>query len=75
METESAEMSFEELNDHYQRLRAELDAAYAASVWDSRTLDRITEELAPVELALAHSKAKSPSPSETARSANSRGTA
>lgn len=73
MRTESADMSFVELYDQYQRLRAELDAAYAASVWDSRALDRITEELVPVELALAHSKAKFPKPSETARSSGSMG--
>ena len=71
MQTESADMSFEDLNDQYQRLRAELDAAYAASVWDSRALDRITEELVPVELALAQSKAKPARPSETARSSGS----
>ena len=65
-------MSLEALNDQYRQLRAELDAAYAASVWDSRALDRITEKLVPVELALAQSRAKFSSPSETARSPDSR---
>jgi hypothetical protein len=46
-------MELEELNGRYRDLRTELDAAYAAPVWDSNRIDRITEELAPVELALA----------------------
>jgi hypothetical protein len=46
-------MSPQELNDRYQHLRTELDAAYAAPVWDSNRINRITEEMAPVELALA----------------------
>jgi hypothetical protein len=46
-------MELEELNGRYRELRTELDAAYAAPVWDSNRINRITEELAPVELALA----------------------
>jgi hypothetical protein len=46
-------MKLEELNGRYQHLRDELDAAYAAPVWDSNRINRITEEMAPVELALA----------------------
>jgi len=46
-------MELEELNGRYQHLRTELDAAYAAPVWDSNRINRITEEMAPVELALA----------------------
>ncbi len=46
-------MELEELNGRYRHLRTELDAAYAAPVWDSNRINRITEELAPVELALA----------------------
>jgi Spy/CpxP family protein refolding chaperone len=46
-------MKLEELNGRYQHLRNELDAAYAAPVWDSNRINRITEEMAPVELALA----------------------
>jgi hypothetical protein len=50
---EPAAMKLEELNGRYQHLRSELDAAYAAPIWDSNRINRITEEMAPVELALA----------------------
>lgn len=46
-------MQFDELNGKYQHLRTELDAAYAAPVWDSHRIDRIAAELIPVERALA----------------------
>ena len=46
-------MELEELNGRYRHLRTELDAAYAAPVWDSNRINRITEEMVPVELALA----------------------
>ena len=46
-------MELEELNGRYRSLRTELDVAYAAAVWDSNRINRITEALAPVELALA----------------------
>ena len=46
-------MQLEELNGRYQHLRNELDAAYAAPIWDSKTIDRIAAEMIPVELALA----------------------
>jgi hypothetical protein len=46
-------MELEELNGRYQHLRTELDAAYAAPVWDSDRINRITEQMVPVELALA----------------------
>jgi len=46
-------MQLDELNGKYQHLRTELDAAYAAPVWDSQRIDRIASELIPVELALA----------------------
>jgi hypothetical protein len=46
-------MQFDELNGKYQYLRSELDAAYAAPVWDSNRINRIAAELIPVELALA----------------------
>ena len=46
-------MQLEELNGKYQHLRDELDAAYAAPVWDSNRIDRIAAEMIPVELALA----------------------
>ena len=46
-------MGYAELNGRYQRLRSELDAAYAGPVWNSSAIDRIAEEIAEVELALA----------------------
>lgn len=46
-------MSLDELNGKYQVLRSELDAAYSAPVWDSNRINLITEQLMPVELALA----------------------
>ena len=46
-------MQFDELNGKYQHLRSELDAAYAAPIWDSNRINRIAAELIPVELALA----------------------
>jgi len=46
-------MELDELNGRYQHLRTELDAAYAEPVWDSSRINRIAEDLIPVELALA----------------------
>lgn len=46
-------MELEALNGRYRDLRSELDAAYAAPIWDSQRINRITEQMAPVELALA----------------------
>ncbi len=46
-------MSLDELHGKYQLLRSELDAAYAAPVWDSNQINRITEEMLPVEFAIA----------------------
>ncbi len=46
-------MQLDELNGKYQDLRTELDAAYAAPVWDSNRINRIATEMIPVELALA----------------------
>ena len=46
-------MQLDELNGKYQHLRTELDAAYAAPVWDSNRINQIATELIPVELALA----------------------
>jgi len=46
-------MQLDELNGKYQHLRTELDAAYAAPVWDSQRIDEIAAEMIPVELALA----------------------
>ena len=46
-------MQLDELNGKYQHLRSELDAAYAAPVWDSHRINRIAAEMIPIELALA----------------------
>lgn len=46
-------MKDEGLNCSYDRLRRELDDAYAAPQWDSRRIDMITERMAPLERALA----------------------
>lgn len=46
-------MKLDELNGRYRVLRSELDAAYAAPVWDSNQINRITEEMIPVEFAIA----------------------
>ena len=46
-------MELDELNGRYHHLRTELDAAYAEPVWDSSRINRITDALVPVELALA----------------------
>jgi hypothetical protein len=37
-----------DLTDRYGLLRRELEAAYAAPVWDSGHIDRIAEQLLPV---------------------------
>jgi hypothetical protein len=42
-----------DVDEDYQRLRGELEAAYRAAVWDSASLDRITAQLARLERALA----------------------
>lgn len=46
-------MKLDELTGRYRALRNELDAAYAAPVWDSNQINRITEEMIPVEFAIA----------------------
>ena len=46
-------MQLDELNGKYQHLGTELDAAYAAPVWDSQRINQIAAEMIPVELALA----------------------
>jgi hypothetical protein len=54
-------MELDELNGRYQLLRSELDAAYAEAVWDSSRINRIAEELIPIELALASFEYQQPS--------------
>ena len=46
-------MGQQELNGEYRRLRSELDAAYSGPVWNSDRIDRIAEQIAHVEHALA----------------------
>ena len=53
-------MGYSELNGKYQRLRSELDAAYARPVWNSRRIDEITEQMIRVERALASSQPELP---------------
>ena len=54
-------MRLDELHGKYQLLRSELDAAYAAPVWDSNQINRITEEMLPVEFAIASCECQSAS--------------
>lgn len=46
-------MSPSDLHSKYQRLRTELEAAYAAPVWNSREIDQIADEIVRTEKALA----------------------
>jgi len=46
-------MSLDELNGKYENLRSALDAAYSAPVWDSQRINLITEQMVPLEFALA----------------------
>ena len=46
-------MDASDLQVTYTQLRNELDAAYAAPVWDSQQIDRIADQLIPLETALA----------------------
>ncbi len=58
-------MRLDELHGKYQLLRSELDAAYAAPVWDSNQINRITEEMLPVEFAIASCECQSASESSS----------
>lgn len=60
-------MKLDELTGKYQHLRSQLDAAYAAPVWDSGQINRITEEMVPVEMALASYRAADTGPQGDAR--------
>lgn len=55
-------MGYAELNGKYQRLRSELDAAYARPIWNSSRIDEITEQMIRVERALASSQPDLPAP-------------
>ena len=46
-------MGYADLNSKYQRLRDDLEKAYADNVWDSSKIDRIADEIVETELALA----------------------
>jgi hypothetical protein len=46
-------VGYTELDGEYQRLRIELNAAYAGPVWNSRKIDRIAERIVHIEYALA----------------------
>lgn len=54
-------MRLDELHGKYLLLRSELDAAYAAPEWDSNQINRITEEMIPVEFAIASCECRSSS--------------
>jgi hypothetical protein len=42
-------MQWSDLEHEYDRLRQELERAYAAPVWNSRQIDRITDAIARIE--------------------------
>ena len=46
-------MDASHLHDTYLQLRDQLDAAYAAPVWDSRRIDQIADQMIPLEAALS----------------------
>ena len=46
-------MGYTELTGKYQRLRLELEEAYAAPAWNRSRIDRIADEIAATERALA----------------------
>jgi hypothetical protein len=46
-------MGLTQLTGKYTRLREELASAYAAPVWQSGMIDRLTEEILETERALA----------------------
>ena len=48
----------DDLDGKYQFLRSELDEAYKAPVWDSDRIDRIADEIIPVERQLASLRAR-----------------
>jgi hypothetical protein len=51
-------MDLEDLNDRYEALRGELEAAYGAPVWDTERIDRIARDIHAVELALGTLQAR-----------------
>lgn len=59
-------MGYAELSGTYQRLRSELDAAYARPIWNSSRIDEITEQMTRIERALASSQRELASSAEVA---------
>lgn len=59
-------MEMDEIHGKYEALRDELETAYGAAVWNSDRIDRLTEEMAQVEMALASSR-RSTAPNATLR--------
>ena len=49
-------MNLEQLLGKYSRLRAELSAAYQAPVWDTQHINRLSDEIAATENALARAQ-------------------
>jgi hypothetical protein len=54
--------TLQDIQLRYQQLRRELDAAYASLPWDSRHIDVITDQMPPLERALAGQLAGRPVP-------------
>ena len=55
-------MEASHLQDTYRQLRDQLDAAYAEPVWDSQQIDRIADQMIPVEAALSSASARRATP-------------
>jgi hypothetical protein len=51
-------MGLDDLNSRYGELRGALEAAYLAPVWDSEHIDRLTEDIRTIELALGSLQAR-----------------
>ena len=50
---QSARIDLDQLNGRYQRLKDELASAYAQQPWPTGRIDRLAEEIAQTELAIA----------------------
>ena len=51
-------MGLDDLNSRYGELRGALEAAYLAPVWDAEHIDRLTDDLHSIELALGSMQAR-----------------
>lgn len=65
-------MSFKDLESEYERLRSELEKAYAAPVWNSGLIDRIANALARIERTLMRLSASVGMPALAANSSKTR---